>query len=479
MLDILWLVGPHKNNVVTESSKELFWEDTFRNIIPDGNIRKVFLKIIYNNLTDNECIIYRQDIIKDFLDNRQLMEDILSFIEKADVFCDEYNNAIKTTKNILNDTRNSETLSGAISSLQITSFFFKRITHLILKLKESFSLYNIKSYGLLSIKTRLAELEDKIYNTQVINIISDLENIHIDETNASFYLHLNENGRIGEINLNNVYSSFLNDKKTVTRLFKRKRNIQFSANVRYSEETNKIISQEILNISDIIYDITRSIIIEFGALKNGICFYKGGIQYIDYLIGKKIPLCFPTFSPGTKIEGLYDLNLISRNLTNIVPNDFEFDEYLKGCLIKGPNSSGKTVYMRSIAVSFFIAQSGLPVPAKRAQYSIAEKIYSLYSHSETSDSMTPVMGRFECEVKELSDIVFSAKPNSMIIFNEMFQTTKYGEGAEGLFHIFNYLSHKNIRWIAVTHIEELFSLYKDDISVEKILIEKYHALNYK
>ena len=124
MLDILWLVGSHKNNVVTESSKELFWEDTFRNIIPDGNIRKVFLKIIYNNLTDNECIIYRQDIIKDFLDNRQLMEDILSFIEKADVFCDEYNNAIKTTKNILNDTRNSETLSGAISSLQITSIFF-------------------------------------------------------------------------------------------------------------------------------------------------------------------------------------------------------------------------------------------------------------------------------------------------------------------------------------------------------------------
>lgn len=131
MLDILWLVGSHKNNVVTESSKELFWEDTFRNIIPDGNIRKVFLKIIYNNLTDNECIIYRQDIIKDFLDNRQLMEDILSFIEKADVFCDEYNNAIKTTKNILNDTRNSETLSGAISSLQITSFFFKRICLLI------------------------------------------------------------------------------------------------------------------------------------------------------------------------------------------------------------------------------------------------------------------------------------------------------------------------------------------------------------
>ena len=287
MLDILWLVGSHKNNVVTESSKELFWEDTFRNIIPDGNIRKVFLKIIYNNLTDNECIIYRQDIIKDFLDNRQLMEDILSFIEKADVFCDEYNNAIKTTKNILNDTRNSETLSGAISSLQITSFFFKRITHLILKLKESFSLYNIKSYGLLSIKTRLAELEDKIYNTQVINIISDLENIHIDETNASFYLHLNENGRIGEINLNNVYSSFLNDKKSVTRLFKRKRNIQFSANVRYSEETNKIISQEILNISDIIYDITRSIIIEFGALKNGICFYKGGIQVFAAMIGKK------------------------------------------------------------------------------------------------------------------------------------------------------------------------------------------------
>lgn len=475
MLDIIWFSDFPNKDFLTAQHKELFFEDTFKIIIPDGNIRKIFLKIMFNNLTDEKFIKYRQDVMKDFLDNPQLIEDVFNFLQKIDVFSAEYNNAIKTTKSVLRDTRNSDSLSGATSALQITSFFCKRIIYMILTLKESFLLYDIKSKGLLRVKARLAEFEDKIHQTNIIDIISDLDNMRINETSAHFSLHLDENGRIGEIDLDNVYEPFLSATKHPNRFLKRKGKIKSSecANIRNSEDTNKIISQEILSISDLIYNIAKSIIVEFGSLKESIYFYMGGIQYINYLNEKNVPYCFPDFGANTKVEELYDLNLISRNLIKPEPNNFEFDKCSKGCLISGANGSGKTVYLRSIAVSFFMAQSGLPVPAKRAEYAIVKKIYSLYSHSEFSKEFG--MGRFEAEAKEVSDVIFSAESESLIIFNEMFQTTKYREGAEGLYHIFNYLSNKNIRWIAVTHIEDLLSLYKDDTFVKKILIEKYHA----
>lgn len=132
---------------------------------------------------------------------------------------------------------------------------------------------------------------------------------------------------------------------------------------------------------------------------------------------------------------------------------------LAGILITGENNSGKTVYLRSVGTAQLLFQAGLPVPCESARMRIFSAVYTCYAAAEKEFVSGNDAGRFEQEVREFSRLAERIQPNSLLLLNEVFQTTSYSEGAEGLYHILNYFMRHGVNFIAVTHLKELVLLY--------------------
>lgn len=130
-----------------------------------------------------------------------------------------------------------------------------------------------------------------------------------------------------------------------------------------------------------------------------------------------------------------------------------------GILITGENNSGKTVYLRSVGTAQLLFQAGLPVPCESARMRILCAVHTCYAAAEKEFVSGNDAGRFEQEVRVLSQLAERIQPNSLLLLNEVFQTTAYSEGAEGLYHILNYFMRHGVNFIAVTHLKELVPLY--------------------
>ena len=107
-----------------------------------------------------------------------------------------------------------------------------------------------------------------------------------------------------------------------------------------------------------------------------------------------------------------------------------------------------------------LAQGGLPIPGK-GTVKLYQRMDSVFAEGER-DLRTDRAGRFEQEVRQMASLLEEEPKNALFFFNEPFQTTDPGEGAEGLAGILRHLTALGTDWIAVTHLKELQDLFSDD-----------------
>jgi DNA mismatch repair ATPase MutS len=165
-----------------------------------------------------------------------------------------------------------------------------------------------------------------------------------------------------------------------------------------------------------------------------------------------------------------------------VPNDVYFrsgNGETSGILVTGKNNSGKTVYLRSVGTAVLLAQCGLPVPCESAVISIRYRIFTSFAAAEGELLPLSSAGRFEEEVAAISQIIDAVEPSSLLLMNETFQTTAYDEGAEGMYHILNYIAAIGCGFIFVTHLLKLKELYADNRSVEILKTSDSPQTRYK
>ena len=241
--------------------------------------------------------------------------------------------------------------------------------------------------------------------------------------------------------------------------------------------TEKIVGQSISDITDALIDVANHILSEFIGLRDDLMFYEAACRISDKFRELSVNAEFPIFEDKTEILDLYDLFLLFRSPseTTVIPNDFLLPRESGGMLIRGGNGSGKTVYLRSITTAYLFAQSGLPVPAKKACFVPVRHLDILMASSEKTLELLSDAGRFEEEVGKIAEIVNHLEPQSIVMLNEIFQTTSYTEGAEGLYYILRYLSSCSVRWICVTHLLDLFDLFADNDNIIKIEIKNHRA----
>lgn len=136
-----------------------------------------------------------------------------------------------------------------------------------------------------------------------------------------------------------------------------------------------------------------------------------------------------------------------------VPNDVNLGEDTSILLITGPNMSGKSTYMRQMALCVVMNQMGCFVPAKQAKLPVFDKIFTRIG---AADDLISGQSTFMVEMKEANDAIENATPNSLILFDEIGRGTATYDGMALAQAIIEYV-HNNIgaKTLFSTHYHEL------------------------
>lgn len=142
-----------------------------------------------------------------------------------------------------------------------------------------------------------------------------------------------------------------------------------------------------------------------------------------------------------------------------VPNDTNLDDdKTRIYLITGPNMAGKSTYMRQVALITIMAQMGSFVPAKYAEISLTDAVFTRIG---ASDDLNTGLSTFMVEMKETAEILKSATSKSLVVLDEIGRGTSTFDGMSIATAVIEFLStDKNCRpkTLFATHYKELTEL---------------------
>ncbi|MDP2437785.1 MAG: hypothetical protein Q8P67_18750, partial [archaeon] len=147
--------------------------------------------------------------------------------------------------------------------------------------------------------------------------------------------------------------------------------------------------------------------------------------------------------------------LLEYCLTQSIPNDVSFDrERIK--VVTGPNASGKSVFLKQVALIAFMAHIGSYVPASRARISVVDRLFTRISSRE---SVSVPQGTFMIDLCQVADILNHASSHSLVIMDEFGKGTHELDGQALLAATLRDLLHRHSpppRVLVATHMDEVF-----------------------
>ena len=237
---------------------------------------------------------------------------------------------------------------------------------------------------------------------------------------------------------------------------------------RYIVEDLKIYEEKVLNAKDKIenleYHLFKEIsekIKKFRSILHELA-YK--LSYLDVItnfahIATKNSYIKPEITTEGDIEIIGGRHPIVEQLVgreNFVKNSIVLNNDKNLIILTGPNMSGKSTYMKQVALILIMAHMGCYVPAEYAKIGIVDKIFTRIG---ASDDLVTGQSTFMLEMSEVANIVNSSTKNSFIILDEIGRGTSTFDGISIATAITEYI-HDNIqaKTIFATHYHELTQL---------------------
>jgi DNA mismatch repair protein MutS len=158
------------------------------------------------------------------------------------------------------------------------------------------------------------------------------------------------------------------------------------------------------------------------------------------------------------LEGRHPV--VERTLSGerFVPNDVVFAEGERIRIITGPNMSGKSTYLRQVALIILLAQMGSYVPAQSARIGLVDRIFTRIG---AQDEIHAGQSTFMVEMVETANILHHASRRSLLVLDEIGRGTSTYDGLSIAWAVVEYIhNHPELRakTLFATHFHELTQL---------------------
>ena len=431
---------------------------------------RLLKRFINNPLLNVDKIRKRQEDVQYFIDNILIREDLR---EKLEDIYDLERLLGKITfgsENGKDLTALKKTIKYAVEIMKIlkNTDFFQNIDVNIL-----FECYKIIDDSI---------NEDAPFSVREGGIIKSGYNAELDEirnimnSGKDFLLDIEQREREAtgirnmKIKFNKVFGYFIEITKTnldmVPEHYIRKQTLSNSE--RYITPELKKYEDTIINskakIEDLEYHLFKEISGKLKEHRKILSELAERLAYIDVIVSFAVSAIENDYAkPEMNEEYSFEIEggrhpvvekLIGR--TDYVSNDTVFTEKESFVVLTGPNMSGKSTYMKQIALISIMAQIGSFVPAKKANLSVIDKYLTRIG---ASDDILTGQSTFMVEMSEVSNILNNATEKSLIILDEVGRGTSTTDGVSIATAISMYIHDKiGAKTVFATHYHELTDL---------------------
>ena len=431
---------------------------------------RLLKRFINNPLLNVDKIRKRQEDVQYFIDNILIREDLREKLENIYDLERLLGKIIFGSENGKDLTALKKTIKSAVEIMKIleNTDFFKDIDANIL-----FECYKIIDDSI---------NEDAPFSVREGGIIKSGYNAELDEirnimnSGKDFLLDIEQREREAtgirnmKIKFNKVFGYFIEITKAnldmVPEHYIRKQTLSNSE--RYITPELKKYEDTIINskakIEDLEYHLFKEISGKLKEHRKILSELAERLAYIDVMVSFAVSAIENDYAkPEMNEEYAFEIEsgrhpvvekLIGR--TDYVSNDTVFTEKESFVVLTGPNMSGKSTYMKQIALISIMAQIGSFVPAKKANLSVIDKYLTRIG---ASDDILTGQSTFMVEMSEVSNILNNATEKSLIILDEVGRGTSTTDGVSIATAISMYIHDKiGAKTVFATHYHELTDL---------------------
>ena len=234
------------------------------------------------------------------------------------------------------------------------------------------------------------------------------------------------------------------------------------ASAKYYEELQQLRIEEEDEVRRILYTLTGLVELYQEALRQDI----QTLEKLDFAFSKgKLSLDYEGTAPDIIQERAIRLKDARHPLlekSSCVPLQFTIGGDIRGIVITGPNTGGKTVAIKTVALCAMMAQCGLHVPAKTAEVCMFSNILCDIGDGQ---NLSENLSTFSAHITNVLDILKRVNPESLVIMDELGSGTDPQEGMGIAVAILEELKKSGALYLVTTHYPEIKSYAEREAGV--------------
>lgn len=244
-----------------------------------------------------------------------------------------------------------------------------------------------------------------------------------------------------------VHGSVIDQSATGNTLF-----IQPAAVEKLQETLHLLEMEEEQEVSRILYTLTAMAADQAPVMEEDIRV----IEKLDFMFSKgklsiDMDAAAPNINPDRRIRFKNARHPLMPK-EQCVPLQFEIGKDADGIVITGPNTGGKTVAIKTVALNCYLAQCGLHVTCEEADICMNS---SFLCDIGDGQNLTENLSTFSAHIKNVMEIVDAVRPDSLVIMDELGSGTDPTEGMGIAIAILEELRNSGCLFLATTHYPEV------------------------